>query len=815
VTGLAAVIVPADGRPVDDVLPVVSGALVDRGPDGETVRAAGHLRLAVRHRNGPPVVHDTSDLLIAFDGELYATGPLRAALELAGRPAGAAATDLELIAAAYTAWGVGGLGRLDGIWALVIHDRRVGRTHLAVDRAGAGALVRITLTDGTLVLASEPRALLAVPGVPAAADDAVVRRFLATGAGDDGEDTFFVGIQRVPAGHVVTVGAHPSAARAVRYPVPDPTTPAAAGAAFAGAVTARCSRAGERLGVRLGHGLAGTMLLHHVTAATTPAVVLTVTTPPFAGPDEPRDAAVLSALGVTARSVDAGADRLGDELDDLVRVLGEPVADFGVAALRAVVSEVAGTVDALVDPAGADVVLGAPGAGRTRGALDGGTLLTDEPSDTGRRPTLSAARVGRVAGVLRAADRIGSRAGVRVRLPYLDAIAGPALGAAAAIRPGGGKGVLLGATSAALPRPVVAAAPDLRPVAPTADVLLRLKNRVYGELLSESFTNRPWWRAGEVVAAFERFIQRAGGKGARREHDAAVFWRFLAVELWMREHVDERQARVEAPAVVRGPLEPNPGKGLEITVDGERWLRFPVRTELFAKGDALDERIPAYAATTLAALRADPAYASSLDRPWYLVVSEKIVAIAQGRSYFVWDIAPTWWARTLSRFVVRTPYGIGLGSPWTMQLAIQEAGLPRILAASAAGAVGKVVGRRGVFYQVAGHSVRAIDGPTEYSAYPSNVSAKLAPARPDEVSAELAAALRSALVAGGDVAAAEHLAGVVVIDANDIGRNVLGSAADRPPGFFEALFADNPLGQGSELTPLAVAVRAPGDAPSG
>jgi asparagine synthase (glutamine-hydrolysing) len=84
------------------------------------------------------------------------------------------------------------------------------------------------------------------------------------------------------------------------------------------------------------------------------------------------------------------------------------------------------------------------------------------------------------------------------------------------------------------------------------------------------------------------------------------------------------------------------------------------------------------------------------------------------------------------------------------------------------------------------------------------VSAKLAPARPDEVSRELLAALRASLPAEAGAA----LAGVVVIDANDIGRNVLGIAADRPARFFEDLFADNPLGQGSEQTPIAVAVPA-------
>jgi asparagine synthase (glutamine-hydrolysing) len=143
-----------------------------------------------------------------------------------------------------------------------------------------------------------------------------------------------------------------------------------------------------------------------------------------------------------------------------------------------------------------------------------------------------------------------------------------------------------------------------------------------------------------------------------------------------------------------------------------------------------------------------------------------------------------------------------------MELAIREAGLGRILFASGVSAAGKLVGKRGLFYQVAGHSVRAIDGPTEYSVFPANVSAKLAPAQPHKVAAELTERVRAALTAAGRPQIAQSLAGVVVIDANDIGRNVLGQHTDRPDGFFEELFGDNPLGQGSEQTPLAVAVQA-------
>jgi hypothetical protein len=52
--------------------------------------------------------------------------------------------------------------------------------------------------------------------------------------------------------------------------------------------------------------------------------------------------------------------------------------------------------------------------------------------------------------------------------------------------------------------------------------------------------------------------------------------------------------------------------------------------------------------------------------------------------------------------VTRPGYGIGLGTPQTMQLAIDEVGAPRILFAAAASAVTKPFGIHGVFYRLAG-----------------------------------------------------------------------------------------------------------------
>jgi asparagine synthase (glutamine-hydrolysing) len=140
-----------------------------------------------------------------------------------------------------------------------------------------------------------------------------------------------------------------------------------------------------------------------------------------------------------------------------------------------------------------------------------------------------------------------------------------------------------------------------------------------------------------------------------------------------------------------------------------------------------------------------------------------------------------------------------------MQLAIDDVGLPRIMAASAVSAVGKALGKRGWFYKVAGPSVRAIDGPTQYSAFPANVSAKLAPADPAGQARRISAAVRAALPA--EVVA--RFGGTVVIDANDIGRNVLGQDSDLTDDDACEAFRDNPLGQGRQQTPLAVVVARP------
>jgi asparagine synthase (glutamine-hydrolysing) len=135
-----------------------------------------------------------------------------------------------------------------------------------------------------------------------------------------------------------------------------------------------------------------------------------------------------------------------------------------------------------------------------------------------------------------------------------------------------------------------------------------------------------------------------------------------------------------------------------------------------------------------------------------------------------------------------------------MQLAIQEAGLPRILLAALVGAAGKPLGRHGDFYRVAGSAIAAIDGPTEYSVYPGNVSAKLPPAQPDKVVARLAESVRASL----PPQVSSHFQGAAVIDTSDPGYEVLGTDRRDRITMLRRVFADNPLGQGQEVTPIHV-----------
>lgn len=397
--------------------------------------------------------------------------------------------------------------------------------------------------------------------------------------------------------------------------------------------------------------------------------------------------------------------------------------------------------------------------------------------------------------LLRYEDKNTMRFSLEGRVPFLDKDVLPfifSLSDEAIIKQGWNKRVLRDATKGLLPEMIRSRRNKIGFTTPETEWFMRLKNRFYYIFMSEEFASRPYFNQTEVLKAFEGFIS------GKNDANSMQFWRLINLELWLREFIDEKKEEV---VTIKDDFEPNRDKKLDIEVDGREYRRYAVRTDIFAQDDDLNDKVSQHVKSFFARLsKQNTTHQSMAKNSWYLFISEKIVAITQGRSYFIGDINPRWSATFLSKFVSRNPYGIGLGSPWTMELAIREVGLPKIIFASIGGAVGKLVGKRGWFYILVGENVRAIDGPTEYSTYPSNVSAKLAPKDSDKVSEALTRALKDSLPSQY----AETLRGVVVIDSNDIGRNILGHNTDLDEKTMEDIFGDNPLGQADERTPLAI-----------
>lgn len=224
-------------------------------------------------------------------------------------------------------------------------------------------------------------------------------------------------------------------------------------------------------------------------------------------------------------------------------------------------------------------------------------------------------------------------------------------------------------------------------------------------------------------------------------------------------------------------LKANEGKNEIIEVDGKQYQRLPIKTHVITDSDQIDEVVTKYAVP-------------NLQDGDILFITEKIVACTQHRAIPLKDIKPRKLAVFLSRFVVKTPYGIGLAMPETMEMALRECGTIRILFAAFISAIGKLFRRRGWFYIVAGEQARGIDGPTSGTLPPYNEYVVLAPAQPKKVAKELSEKI------GYPVA---------ITDINDIGGNILGySGSAEEIEKIVRILRDNPLGQCHEQTPMGI-----------
>jgi len=141
-------------------------SLEHRGPDdsGTYVNAGiglGMGRLAiVEIAAGKQPASDASEQInMVFNGEIYNYRELRHELEQSGIHC-RTSSESEVIINLYLKFGLNFIGKLNGMFAIAIHDARDKSLHLIRDRMGKKPLWISQLNDGTLLFASEVRALM-------------------------------------------------------------------------------------------------------------------------------------------------------------------------------------------------------------------------------------------------------------------------------------------------------------------------------------------------------------------------------------------------------------------------------------------------------------------------------------------------------------------------------------------------------------------------------------------------------------------------------------------------------------------------------
>lgn len=204
-------IVSLDGAPIDAAeTRAITRAMARRGPDGEGFldlgRAQlGHRRLAIidlTDASAQPLPSVDGRYAIAFNGEIYNHHALRE--ELAARGSKFASSgDTEVILEAYRHFGEGCVGRLRGMFAFAIWDRKEQSLFLARDPLGIKPLC-IAVTDEHLRFASSARALLLSRAVDARIDDTALAAYLAWGHLPE-PATLFRGVRMLAAGSTLSV----------------------------------------------------------------------------------------------------------------------------------------------------------------------------------------------------------------------------------------------------------------------------------------------------------------------------------------------------------------------------------------------------------------------------------------------------------------------------------------------------------------------------------------------------------------------------------------------------------------------------------
>jgi asparagine synthase (glutamine-hydrolysing) len=324
-----------------DVVAAMAEVQRHRGPDDDGTYVAGPLALGFRRLSivdiaggRQPMLNEDGSIAMVCNGEIFDSDLLRDELERLGHRF-ASRCDVEVALHAYEQYGLAFLDRLEGQFALAVHDARAGRLVLARDRFGVCPL-HVAVFGRTLVFASEIKGILAHPAATCRVDLTGLDQVFAF-PGLVSPTTAFAGITALPPGHcaVVTDRLELRQYWDVEFPAED-GSPARVDEreyaerleALLAAAVRRRLRADVPVGLYLSGGLdsalIGSFMVEHGARAL-PSFSITF---PGAGMDESgHQETVARALGADHHAVPFDWRRLADGLRPMVRHAECPVKE--------------------------------------------------------------------------------------------------------------------------------------------------------------------------------------------------------------------------------------------------------------------------------------------------------------------------------------------------------------------------------------------------------------------------------------------------------------------------------------------------------
>lgn len=188
-----------------EVLERMSESITHRGPDshGEHIDegvALGFRRLSIidLSNGSQPLYNEDGTVVLVFNGEIYNYQPLREELLSYGHSF-STETDSEVLIHGYEQWGKELLGRLRGMFAFVIWDKKRGELFGARDFFGIKPLY-YTIMGGAFIFGSEIKSFLHHPLFVKELNTDALESYL-TFQYSACEETFFKGVKRLLPAH--------------------------------------------------------------------------------------------------------------------------------------------------------------------------------------------------------------------------------------------------------------------------------------------------------------------------------------------------------------------------------------------------------------------------------------------------------------------------------------------------------------------------------------------------------------------------------------------------------------------------------------